>query len=137
MLVPLQARAVIRQPSLRKRSPPVARRVAIARVPLSLGKRCNTATVLRKHLRPWQHFNLVRQRITEPEQGRLAPLLLLVHQISQVDRLLDPARHGTLVQAEMSFDRALGDAFGLYRSVLEGLGVDPFAGLPGHDTARQ
>jgi hypothetical protein len=33
--------------------------------------------------------------------------------------------------------RAVGHAVGLYRSVLEGLGVDPFAGLPGHDTPRQ
>ena len=33
--------------------------------------------------------------------------------------------------------RAVGHAIGLYRSVLEGLGVDPFAGLPGHDTQRQ
>ena len=33
--------------------------------------------------------------------------------------------------------RAVGHAIGLYRSVLEGLGVDPFAGLPGHDTSRQ
>jgi hypothetical protein len=33
--------------------------------------------------------------------------------------------------------RAVGHAIGLYRSVLEGLGVDPFAGLPGHDAPRQ
>jgi len=33
--------------------------------------------------------------------------------------------------------RAVGHAMGLYRSVLEGFGVDPFAGLPGHDTQRQ
>jgi len=33
--------------------------------------------------------------------------------------------------------RAVGHAIGLYRSVLEGLGVDPFAGLPGHDMQRQ
>ena len=32
---------------------------------------------------------------------------------------------------------AVGHAVGLYRSVLEGLGVDPFAGLPGHDAPRQ
>jgi hypothetical protein len=32
---------------------------------------------------------------------------------------------------------AVGHAIGLYRSGLEGLGVDPFAGLPGHDTQRQ
>ena len=33
-----------------------------------------------------------------------------------------------------AIQRAVGHAIGLYRSVLEGLGVDPFAGLPGHDT---
>src|SRR5215472_13717718 len=33
--------------------------------------------------------------------------------------------------------RAVGHAVGLYRSILDGLGVDPFAGLPGHDTPRQ
>jgi hypothetical protein len=32
--------------------------------------------------------------------------------------------------------RAVGHAVGLYRSVLEGLGVEPFAGLPGHDTPQ-
>jgi hypothetical protein len=32
---------------------------------------------------------------------------------------------------------AVGHSIGLYRSVLEGLGVDPFAGLPGHDAPRQ
>jgi len=32
---------------------------------------------------------------------------------------------------------AVGHAVGLYRSVLEGLGVDPFAGLPGHDAPWQ
>jgi hypothetical protein len=33
--------------------------------------------------------------------------------------------------------RAVAHAVDLYRSVLEGLGVDPFGGLPGHDTPRQ
>jgi hypothetical protein len=33
--------------------------------------------------------------------------------------------------------RAGGHAIGLYRSVPPGLWVDPFAGLPGHDTQRQ
>ena len=36
-----------------------------------------------------------------------------------------------------AIQRAVGHAVGLYRSVLEGLGVDLFAGLPGHDTPRQ
>jgi hypothetical protein len=36
-----------------------------------------------------------------------------------------------------AIQRAGGHAVGLYRSVLEGLGVDPFAGLPGHDAPRQ
>jgi hypothetical protein len=38
---------------------------------------------------------------------------------------------------EEAIQRAVGHAIGLYRSVLEGLGVDPFAGLAGHDTPRQ
>jgi hypothetical protein len=38
----------------------------------------------------------------------------------------------TQIEAE-ALQRAVGHAVGLYRSVLEGLGVDPFAGLPGHD----
>jgi hypothetical protein len=33
--------------------------------------------------------------------------------------------------------RAVAHAVSLYRSVLEGLGVDPFAGLPAHDAPRQ
>jgi hypothetical protein len=33
--------------------------------------------------------------------------------------------------------RAVAQAADLYRSVLESLGVDPLAGLPGHDTPRQ
>jgi hypothetical protein len=33
--------------------------------------------------------------------------------------------------------RAVSHAVGLYRAVLEGLGIDPFAALPGHDTPRQ
>jgi hypothetical protein len=36
-----------------------------------------------------------------------------------------------------AIQRAVGHAIGLYRSFLGGLGVDPFAGLPGHDTRRQ
>ena len=36
-----------------------------------------------------------------------------------------------------AIQRAVGHAIGLYRSMLEGLGVDPFAGLAGHDTPRQ
>jgi hypothetical protein len=36
-----------------------------------------------------------------------------------------------------AIQRAVEHAIGLYRSVLEGLGVDPFAGLAGHDTPRQ
>jgi hypothetical protein len=36
-----------------------------------------------------------------------------------------------------AIQRAVGHAIGLYRSVLKGFGVDPFAGLPGHDTQRQ
>ena len=36
-----------------------------------------------------------------------------------------------------AIQRAVGPAIGLYRSVLEGLGVEPFAGLAGHDTPRQ
>jgi hypothetical protein len=36
-----------------------------------------------------------------------------------------------------TLQRAVGHAVGLYRSILEGRGVDPFAGLPGHDTQRQ
>ena len=33
--------------------------------------------------------------------------------------------------------RAVGHAIGLYRSVLEGLGVDPFTSWPGYDTSPQ
>jgi len=45
---------------------------------------------------------------------------------------------GGVTEAEgQEIQRAVGHAIGLYRSVLEGLGVDPFAGLPGHDTQRQ
>jgi hypothetical protein len=33
--------------------------------------------------------------------------------------------------------RAVAHAVSLYRSVLEGLGLDPFAGLPGHVAPRQ
>ena len=45
---------------------------------------------------------------------------------------------GGVTEAEgQDIQRAVGHAIGLYRSVLEGLGVDPFAGLPGHDTQRQ
>jgi hypothetical protein len=35
-----------------------------------------------------------------------------------------------------AIQRAVGHAVGLYRAVLEGLKVDPFAGLPGHDAPR-
>ena len=45
---------------------------------------------------------------------------------------------GRLTEAESeTLRRAVAHAVRLYRSVLEGLGVDPFAGLPGHDTPRQ
>jgi len=52
---------------------------------------------------------------------------------SRVQGRSDPVseREGEAIQ------RAIGHAVGLYRSVLEGLGVDPFKGLPGHDTPRQ
>jgi hypothetical protein len=36
-----------------------------------------------------------------------------------------------------AIQRSVGHAIGLNRSVLEGRGVDPFAGLPGHNTSRQ
>jgi hypothetical protein len=45
---------------------------------------------------------------------------------------------GPVTDAEgEAIQRAVGHAIGLYRSVLERLGVDPFAGLPGHDTPRR
>jgi len=45
---------------------------------------------------------------------------------------------GGVTEAEgQDIQRAVGHAIGLYRSILEGLGVDPSAGLPGHDTQRQ
>ena len=45
---------------------------------------------------------------------------------------------GRVTDAEgEAIQRAVAHAVGLYRSVLEALGVDPFAGLPGHDTPRQ
>jgi hypothetical protein len=44
---------------------------------------------------------------------------------------------GRLTEAEgETLRRAVAHAVGLYRSVLEGLGADPFTGLPGHDTPR-
>jgi hypothetical protein len=45
---------------------------------------------------------------------------------------------GRLTEAEGEIlRRAVAHAVRLYRSVLEGLGADPFAELPGHDTPRQ
>ena len=50
----------------------------------------------------------------------------------------DSMHRGPLTKIEgEALQRAVGHAVGLYRSVLEGLGVDPFAGLPGHDAQRQ
>ena len=49
-----------------------------------------------------------------------------------------PRSRGPITDAEgETIQRAVGHAIGLYRSILEGLGVDPLAGLPGHDTPRQ
>jgi hypothetical protein len=45
---------------------------------------------------------------------------------------------GPVAEAEgAAIPLAVGHAIGLYRSVLEGLGVDPFAGLPGHDNSAR
>jgi hypothetical protein len=45
---------------------------------------------------------------------------------------------GQLTEAESeTLRRVIAHAVRLYRSVLEGLEDDPFAGLPGHDTQRQ
>jgi hypothetical protein len=49
-----------------------------------------------------------------------------------------PQSRGPVTDAEgETIQRAVGHAVGFHRSILEGLGVDPFAGLPGHDTPRQ
>ena len=48
------------------------------------------------------------------------------------------AEGGPVTDAEgEAIQRAVGHAIGLYRSLLKGLGVDPFAELPGLDTPRQ
>ena len=49
-----------------------------------------------------------------------------------------PRSRGPVTDAEgETIQSGVGHAIGLYQSVLEGLGVDPFGGLPGHDTPRQ
>jgi hypothetical protein len=56
----------------------------------------------------------------------------------QIPRSRSHRSSGPVTETEgEAIQRAVGHAVGLYRSVLEGLGVDPFAGLPGHDTQRQ
>ena len=58
-----------------------------------------------------------------------------------IPRSREPGGGGPISEAEEAEEeaaqRAVGHAVDLYRSVLEGLGVDPFAGLPRHDTPQQ
>jgi len=58
-----------------------------------------------------------------------------------IPRSRAPGGGGPISEAEEAEEeaaqRAVGHAVDLYRSVLEGLGVDPFAGLPGLDTPQQ
>ena len=45
---------------------------------------------------------------------------------------------GGVTEAEgQEIQRAVGHAIGIYRPMLEGPGIDPFGGLPGHDPPRQ
>lgn len=86
---------------------------------------------------------LARQREIEMADRELIAAILAVGMLQTlpIPRSRAPGGGGPISEAEEAEEeaaqRAVGHAVDLYRSVLEGLGVDPFAGLPGHDTPQQ
>jgi hypothetical protein len=66
---------------------------------LSLGKRCDTATVFCEQLGSWQYLDFLRQRVTQLQLRRSSLPFLLFYQIPKINGLIYVSRDGPFLSS--------------------------------------